>query len=72
VRRVRRGLGGVRCAVQGGAETEVLMSGQLVLVTGGAVAAAGVWEALPPEAQRAVTVPLARLAVRLLGAGRDD
>ena len=48
------------------------MPGQLALVTGGAVAAAAVWETLSPEAQRAVTVALARLAARLLEAGRDE
>jgi hypothetical protein len=72
IRRVLRALGGVRRAVQGGAETEVLMGGQLALVTGGAVAAAAVWEALSPEAQRAVTVALARLAARALEAARDE
>ena len=54
------GSAGVRGAGQGASETEVLMRGQLALVTGGTVAAA-VWETLPMEAQRAVTVALARL-----------
>ena len=48
------------------------MAGQLALVTGGAVAAAAVWETLPVETQRAVTVALARLAVRVLEAGRHS
>jgi hypothetical protein len=63
---------GVRRAVQGAAEKEVLMGGQLALATGEAVAAAAVWESLSPVAQRAVTVALARLAARLLEAGRDE
>jgi hypothetical protein len=54
------------------AKTEVLMRGQLVLVTGEEVAAAAVWETLTAEAQRAVVVALARLAARLLEAGRDE
>jgi hypothetical protein len=65
-----------RTAVRAGGEPvakmEVLMRGQLALVTGGTVAAAGVWETLTPEAQRAVTVALARLAARLLEAERDE
>lgn len=48
------------------------MRGQLVLVTGEEVAAAAVWETLTAEAQRAVVVALARLAARLLEAGRDE
>jgi len=48
------------------------MRGQLALVTGGAVSPAAVWETLSPEAQRAVVVALARLAARLLEAGRDE
>jgi len=48
------------------------MRGQLALVTDGTVAAVAVWETLTPEAQRAVTVALARLAARLLEAGRDE
>jgi hypothetical protein len=62
----------VRAGGQVAAKTEVLMRGQLALVTGGTVAAAAVWETLSPEAQRAVTVTLARLAARLLEAGRDE
>lgn len=48
------------------------MFGQLALVTGGTVAAAAVWEALSPEAQRAVTMALARVAAALVEAGRDE
>lgn len=48
------------------------MRGQLALVTGGTVAAAAVWETLSPEAQRALTAALARLAAQLLEAGRDE
>ena len=54
------------------AKTEVLMRGQLALVTGEEVAAAAVWETLTAEAQCAVVVALARLAARLLEAGRDE
>jgi hypothetical protein len=49
------------------------MSGQLALATSAEMLVpAAVWEALSPEAQRAVTVALARLAARLLEAGRDE
>jgi len=48
------------------------MRGQLALVTGGTVSPAAVWETLSPDAQRAVVVALARLAARLLEAGRDE
>jgi hypothetical protein len=48
------------------------MRGQLALVTAETVAAATVWEMLSPQAQRAVIVALARLAARLLEAGRDE
>ena len=34
--------------------------------------AAAVWETLPPEAQREVTVRLARLLARLVEAERDE
>jgi hypothetical protein len=53
-------------------ETEVSMSGQLALVTGGTVAAAAVWESLPPAVQREVVVRLARLVARLVEAGRGE
>jgi hypothetical protein len=48
------------------------MSGQLALTMGGVVAAAAVWETLPPAAQREVAVRLARLVARLVEAGRDE
>jgi hypothetical protein len=49
------------------------MSGQLALVTGREqVAAAAVWETLPPEAQRLVTLKLAQLLARLVAEGRDE
>ena len=63
---------GVRAGVEPAVKTEVLMSGQLALVTGEKVAAAAVWETLPPAAQRAVAVGLARLVARLVEAGRDE
>ena len=72
----RSGLGRCGSAVRAEheplAKTEVLMRGQLALVTGETVAAAAVWETLSPEAQRAVITTLARLAARLLEAGRDE
>jgi len=67
-----RGSAGVRGAGQGAVKTEVLMRGQLALVTGGTVSPAAGWETLSPDAQRAVVVALARLAARLLEAGRDE
>ncbi len=48
------------------------MSGQLALGLGEALVAAAVWETLPPERQREVTVMLARLLARLLEAERDE
>jgi hypothetical protein len=48
------------------------MSGQLALETGEQVVAAAVWETLPPEIQRTITVELARLAAGLVEAGRDE
>ena len=49
------------------------MSGQLALaIERGAVVAAAVWETLPPERQREVTVRLARLLARLVEAERDE
>jgi hypothetical protein len=49
------------------------MSGQLALVMGEeAIAAAAVWETLPPEAQRQVTLKLAQLLARLVEEGRDE
>jgi hypothetical protein len=48
------------------------MSGQLALSMGGALVAAAVWETLPPERQREVTIQLARLLARLVEAERDE
>ena len=48
------------------------MSGQLALGMSETVVPAAVWETLTAEAQRAVVVALARLAARLLEAGRDE
>ena len=48
------------------------MSGQLALTLGGSLVAAAVWEVLPPERQREVTVMLARLLARLLEAERHE
>jgi enamine deaminase RidA (YjgF/YER057c/UK114 family) len=49
------------------------MSGQLVLVAvAGQVPPAAVWETLPPDVQRQVTLQLARLLARLVEAGRDE
>jgi hypothetical protein len=52
---------------------EVIVSGQLALaVSEERVVAAAVWETLPVEAQREVTVRLARLLARLVEAERDE
>ena len=52
---------------------EVIVSGQLALVVSEErVVAAAVWETLPPEVQREVTMRLARLLARLLEAERDE
>jgi hypothetical protein len=49
------------------------MSGQLVLVIGErTVVPAAVWETLSPQAQREVTMRLARLLAALVEAGRDE
>ena len=49
------------------------MSGQLALaVSEESVVPAAVWETLPPEVQREVTVRLARLLARLVEAKRDE
>jgi hypothetical protein len=50
------------------------MSGQLALVVldGEVLVPAAVWETLPPERQREITVRLARLLARLVGSERDD
>jgi hypothetical protein len=73
-RREAGGLGGcVRRAVQAGAKTEVIVSGQLALVVEQeCVVAAVVWETLAPERQVEVALRLARLAARLVQAARDE
>ena len=49
------------------------MSGQLALGIGEqTVVAAAVWETLPPQAQREVTLRLARLLARMVEAERDE
>jgi hypothetical protein len=48
------------------------MSGQLALATSEALVAAAVWETLPPQHQREVTILLARLLARLVEAERDE
>ena len=48
------------------------MSGQLALATSEQIVAAAVWETLPVEVQREVTVRLARLLARLVKAERDE
>jgi hypothetical protein len=65
--------GGVRGGGQPPAKTEAEMSGQLALATGEeTLVAAAVWETLPPEVQREVTVRLARLLAQLIEAERDE
>jgi hypothetical protein len=65
--------GGVRCGVHGGAETEVIVPGQLALVIETeTVVPAAVWETLPPEHQLQVALRLARLLARLVEAARDE
>lgn len=51
---------------------EVIVSGQLALAVSEEQVAAAVWETLPPEVQREVTVRLARLLARLVEAERDE
>jgi len=51
---------------------EVVMPGQLALQTGEVLVAAAVWETLPPECQREVTIQLARLLARLVEDERDE
>jgi hypothetical protein len=53
-------------------KTEVAMSGQLALGLSEVLVAAAVWESLPPDRQREVTIQLARLLARLMEAERDD
>ena len=48
------------------------MSGQLALATSEQIVAAAVWETLSPQAQREVTLRLARLLARLVEAARDE
>jgi hypothetical protein len=48
------------------------MSGQLALGLGGSLVAAAVWETLPPERQREVTLMLAGLLARLLETERHE
>lgn len=48
------------------------MSGQLAHATGEQVVAATVWETLPLEARRAITMEFAKLAARLVEAERDE
>jgi hypothetical protein len=53
--------------------TEARVSGQLALAVNEQVlVAAAVWETLPPECQRDVTVRLARLLARLVEADRGE
>ncbi len=50
-----------------------MAAGQLALSTNEkTIAAAGVWETLPPVARQQVTVALARLLARLVEAERDE
>ena len=59
--------------MQRATKTEVRVSGQLALVIEEqAVVPAAVWETLPPERQREITVRLARLLARLVEGERDD
>jgi hypothetical protein len=59
--------------VQGAAETEVTVPGQLALVIETEmVVPAAVWETLPPERQLVVALRLARLLARLVEAARDE
>ena len=64
---------GVRSAVQGAAETEVTVPGQLALVIETeTIVPAAVWETLPSERQLQVALRLARLLARLVEAARDE
>jgi hypothetical protein len=62
----------VRVGAEAPVKTEVLMSGQLALGLSEVLAAAAVWETLPPERQREITFRLARLLARLVEAERDE
>jgi hypothetical protein len=48
------------------------MSGQLALGLSEVLVAAAVWEAVPPQRQREVTIQIARLLARLVEAQRDE
>src|SRR3954452_9474053 len=64
---------GVRCGPEPAAMTEASVSGQLALaVEERTLVAAAVWETLPPEVQREVTVRLARLLARLVEDERGE
>jgi hypothetical protein len=66
-------VGAVRSGGEPPWKTEAVMSGQLALVIDSdTVAAAAVWEALPSEQRRQVTVRLAHLLAKLLEAERDE
>src|SRR5215218_8721344 len=68
---VRRGSWGVRVRAESSSKTEAQMAGQLALSTDEkTIAAAAVWETLPPVAQQRVTLALARLLARLVEAER--
>jgi hypothetical protein len=69
-----KGCGIVRCGAEAAVKTtmEVVMPGQLALQTGEVLVAAAVWETLPPERQREVTIQLARLLARLVEDERDE
>jgi len=65
----------VRLGVESPVETEVAMSGQLVLAVSeeqAVVAPAAVWETLPLVVQRLVTVRMARLLGEWLGEEARD
>jgi hypothetical protein len=63
---------GVRGDAESPVKTEVSMSGQLALGLSEVLVAAAMWESLPPERQREVTIQLARLLARLVEAERDE
>jgi hypothetical protein len=65
--------GGVRRGAQPSVKTEVGVSGQLALVMNEqTVVGAAVWETLPPQAQQAVVLMLARLLARLVEEERGE
>src|SRR3954447_1950527 len=72
-RRLMACVGAVRIAGEPLVKTEAGMSGQLALVIDSeTVAASAVWEGLPSERQREVTMRLAHLLAKLLEAERDE